>query len=1033
MAITTPPGLKKPIERGTGDTHFLGQDSLQQPERLAAGEMQSSLNLLWSGASLTTRAGFLGQLTTARSTPIYLCRTRYLMADGTIRLVFAAEGKLWYSVAGGTSAVEITKPGSVSFTFGSNGSGVRFEKVGRYIYFLDSTDTAGTLWRVNLQAGVVAEQISGLPAPTPAPIATLLDGSILASSVGALTWGNSTSADTDIIATADTNFQGATGFWDFREGASAANTLDANGLGCVELDADGGSRDYVTFTAAQSLPAFGSSVPSLESKTRLLAKIAFTYAATENTGSTDPEQSVRCVLAGAGANGEMRYDAQLNLTTPTARVYPASRFESVLDLRNTTGVSKIQMRLESPTADGTKGCDVNLITLKIPNSTLAVSNSSGTAVVKQGSVLAYNGTLYTDGLSAWASLASTQNWSGITSITADIVKDASVSTLSLELGAKVGSAWFWTLPVVVTDSVQTVFNLEEIRASLTSVTQFALRVVGDLSVSSLAEGGTQTLFTVANLRSPGNLTAGLTYAYRWGQSVGSDSTAATYVEGTVGKYSNLIEPSDSSRRCVVDLRGSVGTAPTLASASTFLPIYRIGSATPDGDTRDRLIAYVPVGSNLASPSGTGKDDATNKWFWDATNYLFYDNTPDSDLANAAICQEGRDVTPAGGVALMHFAGRIWIGRYDSTRQVNEVHASWALSADSDYPYFTYVSDPDDPEQSRKGQLLRIGGMGNGDRIVNFSTVNLDSQGGNKAASLVVLTQQVSPSIITGSSGGQFAVFFGAQEVGGGCLSAEGIEKGPDGVWWLGASGIMSTGGRDLARRSESIEKRFSLLALGATRYAATFLAWHNHRLWCMTPGSGSTDGEIFLWDSRAPDGGQWFSLKGASSLGFVSACSLSGGSDSGDLYLGGRDGQIYKYSASADMTARVATQDKATPAASGVNISWDLTSRRHGQLEAELEYRYSQKRPTALMLDLSYAHPSTTTTTLAWRIRNEFGVEVGAGKDITLPSGRIYRPAVTGIPDVRGLVHELYLSGSVAAPLTINSYLLRVTDLGAVR
>lgn len=1024
MSITIPSRLKRPRPYDVGDTAAgLGMNNLLQPERLDAGQAVDVLNLLWHGGSWSTRQGMVGQLTSAHGAAVYLSRTRYMMSTGVARIPYSTGGKLYYFAVGASAGVEITKPGPVSFSF-TDSKNVRYATVGKYLYFIDSGDTTGSVWRVNLESTTVAEEVRGLTAPTITPYASLRDGSVLAGSIGALTWGNTAAAgtDTEIIQSGRENFDNTGSWWTF-VGASNANTLDANGLQCVELDANSGDKDYARFAAVQALPAFGSSVPGLESLKRKIAKIEFTYAATENTGGTDPEQSVRVVLSGTDSNGYMFQDAQMDETTPTVRVFPASRFRGIADFRTSSGVTHLQIRLESPTAVTTKGCDVNQITIKVPDSTLSVTNSSGTAIVKQGTALAFNSTLYTNNLSAWAALSSTQDWSGVETVSADIRKDGAVSSLTLQFGAKTSAGWYWTPSVAIVGQEQAAFDLSAIAPYLSATTHFAFRVVGDLTVANLAEGGTQALFTVANLRTPGNLTPSVAVSYIWTQvkATGTSYPADVVYEGSGSPFSNPIVPSVTQRRATVRIKDSAGTAPTLDSATTHIAFYRLGTATPGGDTRPKLVAMVPIGADATSPAASTQDQVSNKYFWDVSEWTFYDNVPDEDLIATEPYQLSRDMVPLGATAIAHHAGRLWLARYDSTRRVNDVYGSWLIDGLNDWPYMSEATDPTDPELDLKGILLRLGGQGSGDRAVAFSSANLDTQN-NRGASLMVLRQSAPPAIISGWTPSDFALNPAPVGIGGGLLAPEGVENVNGATVYLASTGLVSSQGFNLDYASEAIERRLSLEVIGKSRYSQTFLCWHNRRLWCIVPGAGSTDGESLVWDERNKG---WSRVVGYDSLGFTSACSLSGGEDSGDLYIGGRDGQIYKLSGS--VASPTATTDKETPSGTARAISWSLQTRSHGQKDAETEIRYAYNRVNRLLFDIT----SGVAGTLTWTITNERS-EVSTGT-FALPAGRTQKTDIREFGDIRGMAHYLTLSSDATAGNTLHSYAMGIVDLGEVR
>src|SRR5574343_439593 len=212
--ITAPRRLPKTTPYHLGDTsQGKGMNTLMQPERLEPGTAQDVLNLLWDGGSLTTRPGMVGQLTSAHGAAVYLSRHRYMMSSGTARIPYSTGGKLYYFAEGASAGVEITKPGPVSFSMTS--SAVRWCVIGKWLYVIDSADTSGSVWRVNLASTTVAEEVRGLTAPTIVPTPTLRDGAKLASSLGAGTWDAVTTGTNNVVPSGEEDFPitGTTTFW----------------------------------------------------------------------------------------------------------------------------------------------------------------------------------------------------------------------------------------------------------------------------------------------------------------------------------------------------------------------------------------------------------------------------------------------------------------------------------------------------------------------------------------------------------------------------------------------------------------------------------------------------------------------------------------------------------------------------------------------------------------------------------------------------------------------------------------------------
>jgi hypothetical protein len=946
----------------------------------------------------------VGQLTTAYGAAVYLSRHRYMMSSGAARIPFSTGGKLYYFEEGASAGVEITKPGAVSFSMTS--SAVRWQVIGRWLYVLDSADTTGSVWRVNLSAGTVAEEVRGLTDPSIVPSPSLRDSAPIISSLGTATWAGSATSSTQFITSGQEDFPNPSAFWAYRGGATAGNNLDSDGVSapCVELDQDAGTRDYVNFAATKTLGTTGY---------KNLLKVKARYAATDEVATTDDGQSLGVRIFGCDSSDNRI--VTLSEESEPAYANPTRVFEGVFDLRPYPEVTKFDIELSAPRAVDAHGTDVRQISVLQDFPLFAISNASGVAVINQGSLTAWRGTLYSAGVAATVNTTST-NLSAYDSVTANIKKGASVSSaLSMRLGFKVGSAWFYSLPSqVLDDTDDTAFDISLIASSLTAVVQIAFEVIDDLSITGLTTSTTEEVFRVGEVRVGGALSLGVPISYVWTQikATGSTYDSVSYESGG-SEFSSFITPTSTKRRSLVSL-----ATPTLDAGTTHIGIYRLGGATPDGDTRARLVAMVSATADTTSPGATTQDSPTNKYFWDVSEWAFYDNVPDEDLIDAPVYQLSRDMVPTGATAIAHYGGRLWLARYDATRRVNDIYGSWLIDSSNDWPYMSEATDPEDPELAVKGLLLPLGGQGTGDRAVAFATSNLDTSGGNVGGSLMVLRQSEPPAIITGS-GGNFRINPSPQGKGGGCYSAQGVENVNGATVYVASVGLVSSQGYNLGYLSERLERRLTLEALGKARLSSIFLVWHSRRLWAIIPGAGSTDGEALVWDERA---GDWTRISGYLGLGFTSACSLSGGEDSGDLYLGGRDGQIYKMAGSVATPA--ATTDKTTPSGTARAIAWSIVSRRHGQAEAGTSIRVAYNRPTALYVDVH----SGAASTLSWSITNEQS-QSSAGS-LALPSGRILRSDIREIADVRGMTHSVSLSGSSTAGLTLHSYLLKIQDLG---
>ena len=1053
--ITAPIRFKKPAVYHQGDTtQAKGMNSLIHPERLEPGATQDTLNMFWDGGSLTTRPGMVGQLTSAHGAAVYLSRHRYMLTSGVARIPYSTGGKLYYFEEGATAGVEIKKPGAVSFSF-TDSSAVRFATIGKWLYFLDSGDAAGSVWRVNLQSTTTAEQVRGLDASLiqPSVAAGYRSLHVMTAAIG--TWyadsGSATDLATDPWHAAGTvNTAGAIGTrWGtitgtpkvFDNGAVSelpASVVDATGTHAAKwlrLDdsgdticlQDGSANNYLTNEQITN-GSWNTGATSGYERYCCHWRLAL-WAISVGTSAKQAYARVRFYSDTAATT--LLGENVLTISCPTPE--SPQFMEWVLNRDDfALPVKSIQL-IYTPDSTSTVGTTATYITGTSFKCLPADLSTSTSGAISAGTVASLQGKV-SQGMVSYRFTAA-QDWSLVDSIGVPLTSDANptygdqVAGMPLRIRLRdstLSNTVIWTSPLI-TDYANISLSLEGVPTAVRSAVK-VLDIVfeGDISLTGIPSGrvpsASRVFLTTGGVTDPGNLSLGLSYAYIWTQSIGNVPSATTYVEGSGSPFSGFVEATAASRRATLGLQGTSVALPTLDSATTYINIYRLGGATPDGDTRARLVASVPIGANLASPVGTTKDQVGNLWYWDSTTYTLYDNTPDESLTYSDVYQVSRDRVPVGATALAHWAGRLWLTVYDATRLVNTVYGSWVIDSLNDFPYMSEATDPDDPELSVKGTLLPLGGQGTGDRAVALATSNLDTSGGNVGGSLMVLRQSAPPSIISGSIINNFALHPSPSGKGGGCLAAQGVENVNGATIYVAHTGLVSSQGYNLGYLSEAMEKRFSQEAIGKARYSLSFLCWHSRRLWCIVPGSGGSDGEALVWDERV---NAWGRVSGYQGLGFTSACSLSGGEDSGDFYLGGRDGQVYKLSGS--VSAPAATTDKATPAGTSRAISWLTKSRRYGQQSAQTPIRVSLNRPNSLFIDVS----SGLASSVSWSIVNELA-QTASGTH-AIPAGRIQRSDIREIADVRGMTHEVNLSGSATSTLTLHSVLLNTVDTGETR
>ena len=573
------------------------------------------------------------------------------------------------------------------------------------------------------------------------------------------------------------------------------------------------------------------------------------------------------------------------------------------------------------------------------------------------------------------------------------------------------SANIWTSPPTLYGDAIAIDITDMPTAMKAAIDRFAMVFLDDATISGLTvsrtPASTRCAFYINDLVVPGNLSVGVPYSYRY-----SDFSAdgATYLEG--GIESSGSPDSEQLTLASVQGRTEVTIPASFTPAGNKFLLWRRGGVLPSSDSRPRLAAMV---STTANATGTG-------WTWDFTTRVFTDNIPDTDLWEASVYQIGRTAPPLGGRCLAVHAQRLFVGVYDATRKVNEVHVSWLLDGGTDAGYyFTSSVDPSDPEGETKGSLLRESGNA-GDRIQGFASMIPPAYTGDMlSAHLLVLREGGPPSSLTGWRGGvgitgAFSLLAATQEAGGGCIAPQGVCQVAGHVWWAAATGLVTLAGSQIKPVAEHIKPLLSLEPIGRSRYSGAFLLWHDRKALALLPGAASTDGVIYLYDELAPPGSRWVRL--AYSVGFVSGISLSGGQDAGQLYLGGRNGQLFLYTG---------TSDKATPAASAVAITFTLTSRKYGQGESSGPVSaLAPQRAHQIVMQVEAGASLALTVTLT-------GDNAAARTSVwTAPSG-VSQPILRSLGDVRGTTHQIDLSGSSTTGASLRSLGLTVTETSTRR
>jgi hypothetical protein len=297
----------------------------------------------------------------------------------------------------------------------------------------------------------------------------------------------------------------------------------------------------------------------------------------------------------------------------------------------------------------------------------------------------------------------------------------------------------------------------------------------------------------------------------------------------------------------------------------------------------------------------------------------------------------------------------------------------------------------------------------------------DSMQRNSATSSALMAfREHSIHVINGSDATTFAAQQFLRQAGQGLLAPRACALVDNHPWFLSASGVMEFKGQNATPKSLELEKVLNPSReaggsyITAAAYKLCAMVWHNRRLFLFAPvAGGSANSVAYVWDSRV-DG--WVKF---TSPGFTSACSLAGGGDTNDFYLAGADGQLYRYNGYTDIGYSGGAE---------TGISYVLTSRRHGQSAAEGVAYYGKNRPYQLDVHME----PDASHTFTWRVTSNAGAtrtgtwNIGAGAEKGV--------AIRAIPhDLKGMTHEVKLTGSAAAAVKIYAYLLHCTEGGIAR
>ncbi len=888
---------------------FKGLNLTRSPFDLAPGELTEALNMALDVDDICVRPGAQGKLSASLAAEIFAL-TPFTNAS----FLFVAGGKLYkWASASPTSATEILLGGS---SLSLTGAGVQLAMVLGVGFLIDG---AGSLKRTD---GSTATALTELSRPATAPTVaktyrTILDDptqfAVTQFSVGG-SWATPAASGNgqalwpySSILDADKNFwhggaTGGTAFWNFEANATCSpNILTMNGDACVELDSDAGTHEWAE-----------TDLCTLNSNARVF-EVRYTCAAEDPPSAGVPTEQIDLIVTPYNASSAAITEGIRRYRSPYVDKDHGAEVRVLVDWRDLATVPVYyKLKWEQPHihTTGNQGTDVNHVEVYFSSMGFSYdTNEPKRLTLRQGGVQVWGGAgavasgqgqvggiqdgstnppgrLLTAGCFHKIPLAS----SGSVDLTAtqvigiELYPGSGVSGLRAVLGfnPSVGDpTWSDPLDIPQGGGWSTV-DIRAIASGLSDVTQIWIKLLDDVFVDGLQEGGQAIVCQIGAIRDVGNLPVGRPVWYKLVEmDVADDATNLLDVVWSDGSPSTqLLEATEGERM------GKLTLPARTNSGAEYFGLYRFGGGFLPQSAGEvaagRLLCLIQWSTgDFAFGSDTDKGVSPrivalgNPFVsWDKTGgagdagSILIDNTPDSWLTGADLYSSGREQAPTTPKAVTAWDNRLWLA------SGSELFASWRISAGATAGlYWSRLQLPEsaDPEASIKGHWEKLL-LPSGDSIQRL--IALPDE-------LVVLTNQcvfvvarsgeavpayrvrrIRDLDIVGPTGHLAACSWGGQAL------------------WLGHDGLRATDGVGVDRVFEEIRGAIEA-ATEAERTAARLSSTPKHLL--LHLGS-------YLYIYYAREGG-WVRWD-------VSA--KHGAELAGVLYLAGSSGQIFAMTGSGD-------------------------------------------------------------------------------------------------------------------------------------
>lgn len=543
-------------------------------------------------------------------------------------------------------------------------------------------------------------------------------------------------------------------------------------------------------------------------------------------------------------------------------------------------------------------------------------------------------------------------------------------------------------------------------------------------------------------------TAAFTAIAPWTKS-GATNTYFGGVESEFSKTSVPFNSSNAESRLRVTINSS-DFKDSSGAGYTYLLVYRRNNTTfPDG--KFRLLGQVDISGatpTLASSSLNLTLDSSTT----ASSIVLIDNVGDSELLfdrpigqTGYVYRDGKDSFPQGCDTIAIHQQRVWMSKD------NTVYASWLLDTDNEYAlHTTIVPVAADPYLPIKGASLVVSAPYDFEPItamVPFSGEGLSKSNSSSNALLILKNNSLMP--LVGQDATNFSILGFVREPGSGCIAPMSASTFGGRVWWLSNSGISQYTNGLPAAMSKPLDRLVNarsnnpvynptlgnLTISQSLQRKSSCVVFDNKFVFSSAQPGGTGLTTLFVFDAVT---GGWYEWSfpqdgGGSATEPRSMWVLNSDQDAPELYFGGSNGHIYKYTGSQDI-----------PVTTPTSFTWAVLTRQYGQTYAQGQDYYRQNKVHQVDIHVDTTASLAVTWTLFMQEQPQMFSPVFNNPTYTFTSSGTWTfntgnkaAAIRNIKrDMRGTTFSLQVSGSSLASdnwFRLHGVLLHVNEGGIRR